>query len=82
MVVAAPDAVPVAVPRLPRGTHRAARCWYRSLRDSSQARFFEPSDWAAAAFVAEMLTRLLNAPVITDEQFASIWAAMDDLVAS
>ncbi len=69
----------VKIPRLPRGTHPAARRWYRSLRESSQARFFEPSDWAAAAYVAEMMTRLLNAPVITDEEFAAVWGAMGDV---
>ena len=76
MGVAAPE---VRIPRLPSGAHPAARRWYRSLRESSQARFYEPSDWAAAAFVAEAMTRLLNAPVFSPDDFAAVWEAMGDL---
>ena len=39
--------------------HRVAREWYRSLKRSGQAQFFEPSDWAAAVLVAEAMSKVL-----------------------
>ena len=82
----------VRPPPLPRSTHRIARRWYRSLRESGQSQFYEPSDWAAALFVAEAMTRMLKPSVWLDDDgephtsatsikgFATIWGAMKDLL--
>ena len=53
---------PLKIPSLPRGMHPEARAWYRSLAQSSQARFYEPSDWARNLIVALMLSDALKAP--------------------
>lgn len=70
----------VRPPGLPRGTHPIARRWYASLRESGQSVFYEPSDWAAAVFVADTMTRLINARRFSAPLFASIWSAMEDLM--
>lgn len=70
----------VKPPSLPRGTHAIARRWYESLKASGQSLFFEPSDWAAAVFVAESMTRLLTGRRFSAPLFTGIWAAMEDLM--
>jgi hypothetical protein len=37
--------------------HPVARRWYLSLRTSGQANYYEPSDWAYAYILAEMMTQ-------------------------
>lgn len=71
----------VRVPALPKDVHPIARRWYRSLRQSGQARFYEPSDWAAALLVAEQMTRLLASQrAIAGPAFTALWSAMSDLL--
>jgi hypothetical protein len=36
------------------------RDWYRSLSESAQSVFYEPSDWATARVLAELLSRALK----------------------
>lgn len=60
--------------------HEIAADWFNSLRDSGQAQFFEPSDWQAARFVAEVMTRNLNGGKFSSVLFAAVWAAMNDLL--
>lgn len=57
-----------------------ARDWYRSLQKSAQSRFFEPSDWAAAVYVAEVMTKNLKAGKFSAQLFASVWQAMNELL--
>lgn len=40
--------------------HPIAAAWYRSLADSGQSRFYEPSDWATARVVTEAMHRDLT----------------------
>lgn len=47
----------VSVPAADRKWHPVARRWYQSLKDSGQAKFYEPSDWATAYMVAESMSR-------------------------
>jgi hypothetical protein len=60
----APDVAPgapVVVTPAPNGNwHTVAKQWFTSLADSGQSRFFEPSDWAVAAYVAEAMSRSLR----------------------
>lgn len=60
--------------------HRIARDWYASLASSGQAIFFEPSDWAAARYVADVMTRNLTSSRFNSQLFGSIWSAMNDLM--
>ena len=71
--VVRPPAAPVAL-------HEVARRWYESLADSGQSDYFEPSDWAAAVFVAETMTKLLSARRLSAPLFAAVWSAMNDLL--
>lgn len=53
--------------------HPIARRWFESLAESGQSRFFEPSDWATAAAVAENLSRELKPKVVgTDAEGAPV----------
>lgn len=42
------------------GWHPVARDWYRSLADSAQSSFYEPSDWATAKVAAMVLSNSLT----------------------
>lgn len=52
----------VDVPPVPTGLHPIARRLYRSMTLSGQAVYFEPSDWEAARFAAEVITNMLWYP--------------------
>lgn len=58
-VTSGPGAAPI--PPASRDWHPQARRWYRSLRRSGQAVFYEASDWASAHLLADLLTRELTA---------------------
>lgn len=61
--------------------HPIARRWYDALADSGQSFFFEPSDWAQAAYVAEAMSRNLNqGNRLSGQLFASVIAAASDLL--
>ncbi|HEY8723350.1 MAG TPA: hypothetical protein VIL92_05765 [Gaiellaceae bacterium] len=75
-------AAPVKPPEVDPQWHSIAADWFLSLRDSGQAQFFEPSDWQAARFVAEVMTRNLNGGKFSSVLFAAVWAAMNDLLST
>jgi hypothetical protein len=80
-VTKAPGAAVVPVPDPDESWHPIARRWYESLAESGQSRFYEPSDWAAAQYAAEAMTRNLNAGQRFSAQlFTGIWSAMNDLL--
>ena len=62
------------------GWHEIARGWYESLDESGQAQYFEPSDWQAARYVAEVMTKNLNAGRFSAMLFSSVWSAMTELL--
>ncbi len=70
----------VRPPATPRGRHPVARRWYASLKDSGQSQFYEPSDWAAAEYVAEVMTKNLTEAGFSAAGFAAVWSAMDSLL--
>ncbi len=76
----APPAAPVPAPPLDFPAHPVAAGWYRSLSESGQAQFYEPSDWAAAQLVAFDLTRHLNSGRVSAQMLAALWSAMGDLL--
>lgn len=71
---------PVEVPPASESWHELARDWYVSLSASGQRRHMEPSDWQAARYVAEVMSKNLRASRFSAQLFAAIWTAMGDLL--
>ncbi|MDR7279889.1 phage terminase small subunit [Catenuloplanes atrovinosus] len=67
-------------PPLDFPAHQVAAHWYRSLAESGQAVFYEPSDWAAAKLIAFDLTRHLHSGRVSAQMLAALWSAMNDLI--
>jgi len=57
-------AAKVKPPPAKRDWHPIAKSWYKSLADSGQSEFYEPSDWAMAQIVAESISRDLKPQVV------------------
>lgn len=70
----------VKPPPIPKGTHAIARKWYNSLKESGQSQYYEPSDWAAALFIASSMSQMLESDKFYGQAFSSIWSAMQDLL--
>lgn len=70
----------VKPPPASKDWHPIARRWFLSLRTSGQARFFEPSDWAAAMFYAEVMTRALNDDKLQAATLAIVSNGMTELL--
>jgi len=60
--------------------HEIAREWYKSLADSGQAQFYEPSDWQTARYIAEAMTRNLNNGRFSAQLFAAVMSGMSELL--
>ena len=71
---------PVRVPAASKEWHPVARRWYLALKQSGEAVYFEPSDWAAAQYVAEAMSRNLKTDRFSGQLFASVWSAMESLL--
>lgn len=62
-VTKAPSGAPVDLPELPEADplwHPIAADWYMSLRESGQAVFYQPSDWAVARYAADLMSKVLQ----------------------
>lgn len=73
---------PAELPPLPEPDptwHPIATEWYLSLRDSGQAAFYEPSDWAMARYAAELMSRGLQSDRPPNGQYV---AALNSVMAS
>lgn len=79
-VTKAPGAPEVPVPDPDESWHPIARRWYVALGESGQSRFYEPSDWAAAQYAAEAMSRNLSDGRFSAQLFTGIWSAMNDLL--
>lgn len=78
----APAGAPAAVPDLPEPDplwHSIAVDWYLSLRESGQAAFYEPSDWAMARYAAELMSRGLSSDRPPNGQYV---AALNSVMTS
>lgn len=76
-----PIVAAVEVPAASSRWHPIAREWFESLAQSGQSQFFEPSDWQAARYVAECMTRnLRQGAKFSSVLFAATWSAMSDLL--
>lgn len=69
----------VKPPRVSAHWHPIAKSWFTSLRDSGQSEFYEPSDWQAARYVAEIMSKHLKGKP-SAVLFGAIWSAMTDLL--
>lgn len=77
----APSGPPLDLPDLPEPDerwHDIAADWYLSLRESGQAVFYQPSDWAMARYAAELMSRLLSTDKMPNGQAV---AALDSVMA-
>lgn len=71
---------PVKRPPVAAHWHPIAKSWFKSLEESGQAQFYEPSDWQAARYVAEVMSRHLKDKKTSAQLFTGIWSAMTDLL--
>lgn len=65
--------------------HPIAKGWYRSLKQSGESAFFEPSDWQAARLCAYVMTRTLRehedqGKPLRAGMLDTIWSMMGDLL--
>ncbi|MEU2674209.1 hypothetical protein ABZ622_36170 [Streptomyces sp. NPDC007164] len=73
---------PADLPDLPEpdgNWHEIATDWYLSLRESGQAAFYQPSDWAMARYAAELMSRGLKSDRPPNGQYV---AALNSVMAS
>lgn len=81
-LVQAPSGPPADLPDLPEPSelwHPIAIDWYLSLRESGQAAFYQPSDWAMARYAAELMSRGLSEDKPPNGQYV---AALNSVMAS
>lgn len=81
-VTKAPSGPPSDLPVLPEpdpNWHAIATDWYLSLRESGQAAFYEPSDWAMARYAAELMSRGLSSDRPPNGQYV---AALNSVMTS
>ncbi|TFI40278.1 hypothetical protein E4P29_25545 [Rhodococcus sp. 1R11] len=83
----APAAINVKPPAEDRAWHPVIKGWYRSLKESGQSVFYEPSDWQAARFLAHYASKVLRAAEDTTDptplraaSIGRIWSMMGDLM--
>jgi hypothetical protein len=83
-LIQAPAGAPEVMPDLPEPDplwHPIASDWYLSLRESGQAAFYEPSDWAVARYVAELMSRGLSSDRAPNGQYvAALNSTMSSLL--
>jgi hypothetical protein len=60
--------------------HPLAGEWFASLGRSGQAAFYEASDWLAAKYVADTMSRGLRNSRPSAQLFAAVMSAMGDLL--
>lgn len=73
-------AADVPVPDPDPTWHPVALQWYRGLAESGQAQFYEPSDWATAQYVAEMMHRHLSQAHLSAATMTAILSATTELM--
>ncbi|MGI5274861.1 hypothetical protein ACQEUU_37410 [Nonomuraea sp. CA-218870] len=60
--------------------HPIAQRWFRSLGASGQRVFYEASDWATARYIAEAMSRNLEAGRFSAQLFAAVMSGMSSLL--
>lgn len=70
----------VEIPEPDPNWHPAGRMVWDSLANSGQAKYFEPSDWAAAHLLCGEISRMKLARRHSAQMLAAVWAGMGDLL--
>lgn len=78
----AAGATTVKPPAEDRSWHPAAKRWFRSLKHSGQAVFYEPSDWAYAQLAADLLSTEMNTGKPRAAIIGQVTTMMDNLLTS
>lgn len=60
--------------------HPLALSWYRSLAQSGQAQWYEPSDWQTARLLADQMSRMLYSDEPSAAMLSTILTATRDLL--
>lgn len=68
------------MPRVSGDWHPIAARWFRSLKESGQAQFYEASDWSTAYYIAEAMSRNLEQGKFSAQLFQSVLSGMTDLL--
>ena len=68
------------IPPANENWHPIAVQWYESLKDSAISQYYDSSDWATAAYVAEAMSRNLKGGRFSGQLFAAVMSAMTDLL--
>jgi hypothetical protein len=61
--------------------HDTAKHWFESLAESGQSRFYEPSDWWTAYYVATAMSKSLQGKM-SSVMFAAVMSASAELMAT
>lgn len=72
----------VTPPAEDRGWHVSAKRWFRSLKQSGQAVFYEQSDWAYAQLAADLLSSEMKREKPRAVMISQILSMMDNLLTS
>lgn len=78
----AEGAIHVEIPAPDEDWHPIALRWYAALSESGQSKFFEPSDWATACYVAEGMSRHLTKGSFGAQMFAAVMSAASELLST
>ncbi|MFB7162070.1 hypothetical protein [Streptomyces sp. NPDC056242] len=70
------------VPPADETWHPTASAWYASLCESSQSSLYQPSDWAQARLVAELMTRSLRGGPPSGQLVQGVRQAMAGLLST
>lgn len=76
----APGASRVTAPTPLPGWHPIALSWYESLALSGQSFWYQPSDWAEAVFLAEVMSEALTAGSINGPKLSAILSGASRLM--
>jgi hypothetical protein len=71
---------PLPVEEPEESWHPIAKRWFTSLGESGQRVFYEASDWATARYVAEAMSRNLEAGRFSAQLFAAVMSGMSSLL--
>lgn len=72
----------VTAPAEDRTWHVSAKRWFRSLKKSGQAIFYEPSDWAYAQVCGDLLSMEMQREKPRSVMISQILSMMDNLLTS
>lgn len=79
-VTKAEGAAEVPIPDPDPAWHPIAAGWYLSLAESGQSRFYEPSDWWTAVYIAEAMSMNVSSGRMSAQMFAAVLSGMTELL--